>query len=67
MFDHACKPLLKDFVNDLPVNIIGNAYDNSEDFLDSDLIDINSIISSHPIEKIGMTLRNSMKEMKKIV
>jgi ketol-acid reductoisomerase len=67
LFDHACKPLLKDFVNDLPSNTIGDAYDTTNDFTDSDLIDINSIISSHPIEKIGMTLRNSMKEMKKII
>jgi ketol-acid reductoisomerase len=67
LFDHACKPLLKDFVYDLPANTIGIAYDTSDDFHDSDLIDINSIISSHPIEKIGMTLRNSMKQMKKIV
>jgi len=68
LFDHACKPLLKDFVNDLPSNTIGNAYDDTtNDFADSDLIDINSIISSHPIEKIGKTLRNSMKEMKKII
>jgi ketol-acid reductoisomerase len=67
LFDHACKPLLKDFVNDLPSNTIGDAYDSTNDFTDSDLIDINSIISSHPIEKIGMTLRNSMKEMKKII
>jgi len=67
LFDHACKPLLKDFVNDLPSNTIGNAYDVSNDTTDSDLIDINSIISSHPIEKIGKTLRDSMKEMKKII
>ena len=67
LFDHACKPLLKDFVNDLPSNTIGNAYDISNDTTDSDLIDINSIISSHPIEKIGKTLRDSMKEMKKII
>jgi ketol-acid reductoisomerase len=68
LFDHACKPLLKDFVNDLPSNTIGNVYDDTtNDFADSDLIDINSIISSHPIEKIGKTLRNSMKEMKKII
>ena len=38
-----------------------------EDSTDSDLTEINSIISSHPIEKIGKTLRNSMKEMKKII
>ena len=67
LFDHACKPLLKDFVNDLPSNTIGNAYDVSEDYTDSDLTEINSIIRSHPIEKIGKTLRNSMKEMKKII
>ena len=67
LFDHACKPILKDFVNDLPINTVGNVYDNSYDSTGSDLIDINSVISSHPIEKIGKTLRNSMKEMKKIV
>ena len=67
MFDHACKPLLKDFVNELPSNTIGNVYDVYEDSTDSDLNEINSIISSHPIEKIGKTLRNSMKEMKKII
>jgi ketol-acid reductoisomerase len=67
LFDHACKPILKDFVNKLPSNTIGNVYDTCYDSTESDLIDINSVISSHPIEKIGKTLRNSMKEMKKIV
>ena len=54
-------------IRDRPSNTIGNVYDTSYDSADSDLIDINSVISSHPIEKIGKTLRNSMKEMKKIV
>jgi len=67
LFDHACKPLLKDFVNNLPKNTIGNSYDISHESLDSKLVNINSVISSHPIEEIGKTLRNSMKQMKKII
>ena len=66
LFDHACKPLLKDFVDELPESTIGNSYNISNASANSKLVEINSIISSHPIEKIGKTLRNSMKEMKKI-
>jgi len=66
LFDHACKPLLKDFVDELPESTIGNSYNISIASANSKLVEINAIISSHPIEKIGKTLRDSMKEMKKI-
>ena len=67
LFDHACKPLLKNYINDLPSHTIGKSYDIPYKSVDNRLVEINSIISSHPIEKIGKVLRNSMIEMKKII
>ena len=69
LFDHACKPLLADFMKKVETNIIGKPYgagkntgvDNKE------LIEINEAIRFHPIEIIGYELRESMTAMTKIV
>jgi len=67
LFDHACKPLIKSFVDQLPKNIIGNPFDENSIINNKELIEVNLKISSHSIEKIGKTLRKSMTEMKNIV
>ena len=69
LFDHACKPLLEDFMKKIDVNVIGKRFDDVNDLgVDNKkLIDINEILRFHPIESIGYELRDSMTAMKKII
>jgi ketol-acid reductoisomerase len=68
LFDHACKPLLKDFMANVDTNIIGKNYnegiDNGVD--NRTLITVNEIIRSHPIELVGAELREAMTSMQQI-
>ncbi len=68
LFDHACKPLLVDFMKEINVDVIGKKYgegkDNQVD--NKQLVTINEIIRFHPIEIVGEELRESMTAMKKI-
>ena len=69
LFDHACKPLLTDFMKGIDTDVIGtsfgegkgNGVDNQE------LIAINEALRYHPVEIIGSELRESMTAMIKIV
>lgn len=69
LFDHACKPLLADFMTKIDTNVIGktfgagkgNGVDNKQ------LIAVNEIIRFHPVELIGEELREEMIAMKSIV
>lgn len=69
LFDHACKPLLADFMKTIDIDVIGETYgegyDNGVD--NKQLIAVNEIIRFHPVELIGYELRESMTAMKKIV
>lgn len=69
LFDHACKPLLVDFMKKIDTDVIGKKYgeekDNGVD--NQKLIAINDQIRFHPIEIIGEELRESMTAMKKIL
>jgi len=67
LFDHACKPLLKDFFTKIESRHIGKPYIHSNKIDNSKLIEINEKIRSHPVEIIGKKLRISMTSMKKIV
>ena len=67
LFDHACKPLLKDFFTKIESKHIGKPYIHSNKIDNSILIEINEKIRSHPVEIIGKKLRISMTSMKKIV
>ncbi|MDG1262990.1 MAG: ketol-acid reductoisomerase [Flavobacteriaceae bacterium] len=69
LFDHACKPMLTDFMKKINTDVIGTAYavDQNNGVDNKQLIDINEIIRFHPIEMIGYELRDSMTAMKKIV
>ncbi len=69
LFDHACKPMLTDFMKKINVDVIGTAYEtNQGNGVDNkQLIEVNEIIRFHPIEMIGYELRDSMTAMKKIV
>ncbi|MDO5609119.1 MAG: ketol-acid reductoisomerase [Capnocytophaga sp.] len=66
LFDHACHPLIKDFVNSLNKNVIGRDYISDKEIDNLELIQVNKAIESHPIEKIGSELRAYMTDMKKI-
>ncbi|WP_438711747.1 ketol-acid reductoisomerase [Aquimarina muelleri] len=69
LFDHACKPLLADFMKTIDTNVIGKAYDEgkSNGVDNAKLIAINAALRNHPIEIIGARLRASMTAMKPIV
>ena len=68
LFDHACKPLLADFMKSVETNIIGKNYndgiDNGAD--NKTLIAINEEIRFHDIEIVGAELRQAMTDMKSI-
>ncbi|WP_435414422.1 ketol-acid reductoisomerase [Polaribacter aestuariivivens] len=66
LFDHACKPLLTDFMKTVDTNIIGKKFSDSNEVDNQELIRINSIIRNHPVEKVGAKLRASMTAMKVI-
>lgn len=67
LFDHACKPLLADFMKTLTVGCIGTAYKPETIAVDNaDLIAVNQSIKQHPIEAVGALLRKAMTDMKVI-
>lgn len=66
LFDHACKPLLVDFMNSIEANVIGKAFSKSNEADNLELIEVNDAIRNHPIEAIGKELRGAMTAMKKI-
>lgn len=69
LFDHACKPLLTDFMKGIDTDVIGTTFgagkDNGVD--NQELIAINEELRYHPVEIIGSELRESMTAMIKIV
>ncbi|KJD32505.1 ketol-acid reductoisomerase [Tamlana nanhaiensis] len=69
LFDHACKPLLADFMTKIDTDVIGKAYakDNGKGVDNAKLIAVNKALREHPVEKIGEFLRASMTAMKPIV
>ena len=67
LFDHACKPLLVDFMKTIKTDVIGTAYSSESTAVDnSTLIAVNQSIRNHSIEAIGNTLRQAMTDMKVI-
>ncbi|WP_282148964.1 ketol-acid reductoisomerase [Algibacter lectus] len=69
LFDHACKPLLADFMKTVDTDVIGKPYatSNGEGVDNAKLIEINAALRNHPVEKVGTFLRASMTAMKPIV
>ncbi|GGI56189.1 ketol-acid reductoisomerase [Winogradskyella haliclonae] len=66
LFDHACKPLLKDFMETVDISIIGKPYSDSNSVDNLELINVNNAIRNHPIEAVGKRLRAAMTAMKTI-
>ena len=66
LFNHACKPLLSDFMKNINSNHIGNPFTLENKINNQELIKINDIIRNHPVEITGKHLRASMTSMKQI-
>ncbi|UII79382.1 ketol-acid reductoisomerase [Flagellimonas sp. CMM7] len=68
LFDHACKPLLSDFMKTVDTDIIGKKYgDGKDNGVDNvKLIAVNKALREHPVEIVGTRLRESMTAMKPI-
>lgn len=68
LFDHACKPLLADFMSKVSTDIIGNNFNEKQHTVDNfELVKVNAAIRNHSIEICGAQLREAMTAMKKIV
>jgi ketol-acid reductoisomerase len=67
LFDHACKPLLTDFMKTVDTDIIGKAYGEGNSVDNARLIEVNKALRQHPVEIVGTRLRESMTAMKPIV
>jgi ketol-acid reductoisomerase len=68
LFDNACRPLLKDFMAKVDVDIIGKGLEFENTAVsNAELVKVNAEIRNHPVEKIGQTLRSYMTSMKAIV
>ena len=66
LFDHACKPLLVDFMKTVETDVIGTSFATSNDVDNQELIKVNDAIRNHPIEATGKVLRSAMTAMKVI-
>ncbi|MEP1471476.1 MAG: ketol-acid reductoisomerase [Halieaceae bacterium] len=67
LFDHACRPLLADFMTKIDTDVIGKGMEGDTGVDNVELIAINDEIRSHPVEVVGKTLRGYMTAMKRIV
>ena len=68
LYNHACVPLLGDFMNNIKSDVIGAGLQLNHAGVDNArLIEVNEAIRSHPVEAIGATLRGHMSDMKKII
>ena len=69
LFDHACKPLLADFMTKVETNIIGKNFNAGTDgHVDNfELVKVNAALRNHSIEIVGAQLRAAMTAMKKVV
>lgn len=66
LFDHAAKPLLKDFMATVDTSVIGKAYSEGNQVDNVELIEVNAQIRNHPIEDVGKRLRTAMIAMKAV-
>ena len=66
LFDHACKPLLADFMKTVDASVIGKSFSTKTGVDNIELIKVNNAIRNHPIETVGKRLRAAMTAMKVI-
>jgi ketol-acid reductoisomerase len=67
LFDHACRPLLADFMSKMDTDVIGAGMGGDNGVDNQELIAVNHAIRTHPVEVIGEELRGYMTAMKRIV
>lgn len=69
LFDHACKPLLANFMKKVEPNVIGKNFNEGKDgHIDNkELIEINDEIRYHDVEIVGGELREAMETMEAII
>jgi ketol-acid reductoisomerase len=68
LFDHACRPLLADFMQKVGTDVIGKGLGLDDLGVDNrKLIEVNAEIRYHPVEIVGEELRGYMTAMKSIV
>ncbi len=67
LFDHACRPLLAEFMSKMDLDVIGKGMGADIEVDNRELIAVNDAIRSHPVEVIGKELRGYMTAMKSIV
>ena len=64
LFDHACKPLLTDFMKTIKTDSIGKSFSKVKGVDNIELIAVNDAIRNHPIETVGKRLRAAMTAIK---
>jgi len=68
LYNHACLPLLQDFMKNIDTDVIGKGLGEQDNQVDNQaLVAINTALREHPVEVIGSKLRGYMSAMKKIV
>ncbi len=69
LFDHACKPLLANFMKSIDTDVIGKNFNEGKDagVDNKTIIAVNAVIRFHPVELIGGELRQAMTDMKTIL
>ena len=68
LFNHACVPLLADFMTSQNADVIGRGLGLNDDSVDNRrLIEVNASIRGHSVEEIGQVLRGYMGAMQRVV
>ncbi|KPV97654.1 Ketol-acid reductoisomerase [Pseudoalteromonas sp. P1-9] len=68
LYNHACLPLLKDFMTTVNTDVIGKGLSPTDNRVENArLIEVNKALRTHPVEMIGETLRGYMSAMKPII
>ena len=68
LYNHACVPLLADFMKGIKTDVIGKGLSVEDNGVDNArLIEVNAALRAHPVEAVGTRLRGHMADMKKIV
>lgn len=58
LYNHACLPLLKDFMQNMDTDVIGKGLDSTSNQVDNQtLIAVNKALREHPVEVVGSKLR----------
>lgn len=68
LFDNACRPLLKGFMDKVETDVIGSGLKTTDTCVSNrELVRVNEEIRAHPVEKVGKTLRAYMTAMKEVL